>query len=324
VTSTILRIAVPLAAALVLPQASRAGEAHWPETLTIGTGSPGGTYYEYGNALAKLLTRKLDTPVFMRPTEGPTENIKLLEAGEIQLAFLTLGVAQQAWNGSGGWTGGKQFRAMRAVFPMYDTPFQFMTLQRSGISTVADLTDRRVGIGPQGGTTGIYMPEIFKVLKIHPMTRTGSWSDLAAAMEDGTLDALAVGAGAPFPEFATLERRGKVRYLPLMASQVVALRLAIPELAASVVPAGTYPSLTRHYQTVGLYNFAVAHRTLPDDLVYSIAEAVFTNNDEMMQAHNAAADSIPSNFTRNTILPFHDGAARWYHNKSTAGMVHGD
>src|SRR5262249_43175926 len=56
----------------------------------------------------------------------------------------------------------------------------------------------------------------------------------------------------------------------LAVSQVVALRLALPELGASVVPAGSYPSLTRHYQTVGLYNFVVAHRTLPDDLVYGI------------------------------------------------------
>jgi uncharacterized protein len=85
------------------------------------------------------------------------------------------------------------------------------------------------------------MPEFFKVLKINPTTRTGSWSDLAAAMEDGALDALAVGAGVPFPEFAMLGRRDKVRYLPLTASQVVTLRIAIPELGASVVPAGTGP-----------------------------------------------------------------------------------
>src|ERR1700757_2298557 len=53
---------------------------------------------------------------------------------------------------------------------------------------------------------------------------------------------------------------------------------------------GGVPSLTRHYQTVGLYNFVVAHSTLSDDLVYGIAEAVFANQ-EMMQAHNAAADT---------------------------------
>src|SRR5262249_6762038 len=143
-------------------------------------------------------------------------------------------------------------------------------------------------------------------------------------VEAGASDALAVGAGVPFPEFANLEKRNKVRYLPLAASQVVALRLALPELGASVVPAGSYPSLTRHYQTVGLYNFVVAHRTLPDGLVYSIAEAGFPHHHEMMRGPQGAARTVPTNFTRNTILPFHDGAARWYHNKSTSGVVHGD
>jgi uncharacterized protein len=323
-TTTLLRIVMILVAAIVLPTAARSAEAHWPETLTIGTASPGGTYYDYGEGLARLLTRKLDIPVFTRSTEGPTENIKLLEAGEIQLAFVTLGVAQQAWNGTGEWTGGKQFRAMRAIFPMYDTPFQFMVLQESGILSVAELTDKHVGIGPPGGTTGIYMPEFFKILKINPVVRTGSWADLAAALRARSLDALAVGAGVPFPAFASLEKTNKVRYLTLTASQVVALRLAIPELGRSIVPAGTYPSLTRHYQTVGLYNFAVAHRALPDDLVYAIAEAVFANHDEMMQVHHAAADTVPANFTRNTILPFHSGAARWYYNNSASGVVRGD
>src|SRR5262249_56034443 len=98
-------------------------------------------------------------------------------------------------------------------------------------------------------------------------------------------------------ELANLEKRNKVRYLPLADSQVVALRLALPELGASVVPAGSYPSLTRHYQTVGLYNFVVAHRTLPDDLVYGIAEAVFANNDEMMQIPHAAPPPLPTTFT---------------------------
>ena len=118
-------------------------EPHWPETITIGTASPGGTYFVYGEGLARLLTRELRTTVWARQTEGPSENIKLLQTGEIQLGFVTLGVAQQAWNGLGEWTEGKQYRAMRAVFPMYDTPFQFMVLRDSGILSVSDLAGKR-------------------------------------------------------------------------------------------------------------------------------------------------------------------------------------
>ena len=105
---------------------------------------------------------------------------------------------------------------------------------------------------------------------------------------------------------------------------MVAVRLALPEIAPSIIAAGTYPSLRRNYQTMGMYNFAVARVDLPDDLVYAILEAVFNHPDDMMQIHPAAAETVPTNFTRNTILPFHDGAARWYTNNATTGVIRGD
>jgi uncharacterized protein len=41
---------------------------------------------------------------------------------------------------------------MRAIFPMYDTPFQFLVLQEPGIRSVAEMAGKRVGLGPAGGT----------------------------------------------------------------------------------------------------------------------------------------------------------------------------
>src|SRR6185369_14267714 len=67
----LLWIAAILMVILGLPSAGRSGEPNWPETLTIGTASPGGTYYQYGEGLARLLSRKLGLPVIARPTEAP-------------------------------------------------------------------------------------------------------------------------------------------------------------------------------------------------------------------------------------------------------------
>jgi hypothetical protein len=312
-----------LAALLVVPHAASSRESHWPASLTIGTASPGGTYYDYGDGLARILTRVLGIPVLARPTEGPSQNILLLESGELQLAFVTQGVALQAWNGAP-WTGGRPLRAMRAMFPMYDTPFQFVTLQDSGIQSVADLDGKRVGVGPQGGTAGTYVPEFFKTLKLQASLVHGDWADLAAKVADRRIDALAVAAGVPFPALGEIERRAKVRYLPLGQQQILDLRLAMPELGASVVAAGSYPSLRRHYPTVGLYNFAVAHRDLPDDLVYAIVEAVFANHERLIEVHPAAAETIPANFSRNAFMPFHGGAGRWYHARGVMGVAGGD
>jgi TRAP-type uncharacterized transport system, periplasmic component len=109
-----------IAATLTFSSLGRAAEPNWPDHLTIGTASPGGTYFVYGTGLAQILTRALDLPVVARPTEGPAENIALLEAGEAKLGFVTVGVALQAWNGTGVWAGKAPARSMRAIFPMWD------------------------------------------------------------------------------------------------------------------------------------------------------------------------------------------------------------
>ena len=317
-----LRLAIVVAAAaLFCPARLRSGEPNWPDQLLIGTASPGGTYYVYGEGLAKILTRALDLPVVRLATEGPAQNIELLETGEAKLGFVTIGIALQAWNGTGVWEGKRPARSMRAILPMYDTPFQFLVLQESGIRSIAEMAGKRVGVGPRGGTSAAYFPQFFQTLKTPVNLVFGDWAELAAQVHQRALDVLAVGAGVPFPSFVELETKGKVRYIAFGAEQIAALRLAMPELTPSRIPAGTYPSLLRHYQTLGLYNFVVAHADLPDDLVYNVVRTVFENHGEMMEAHAAAAATVPANIDRNSFLPLHPGAIRYYRQIGKAGQT---
>jgi len=308
-------------AALLWPVPSPAGEPNWPDHLSIGTASPGGTYYVYGEGLAKILTRALELPVVRLATEGPAQNIELLETGEARLGFVTTGIALQAWNATGIWAGKPPARAMRVMFPMYDTPFQLLVLQDSAARSIGDMSGKRVGVGPRGGTSAAYFPEFFNALKISTSFVYGEWEELAAQMHQRQLDVLAVAAGVPFPGFIELEAKDKVRYVALGDSEIAALRLAMPELTPSRIPSGSYPSLLRPYQTLGLYNFAVAHVGLPDGLVYNAVRAVFENHEEMMEAHAAAAATVPANMDRNSFLPLHAGAIRYYRQIGKAGQT---
>ena len=103
----------------------------------------------YGNTLAPLLSDAVGIPVSTRATQGPDQNILLLESGKVQLAFLTTGSALQARNGTAAWAHGKKLRSMRALFPMYDTPFQFVALDSSGITTPLDLANKRSASAPK-------------------------------------------------------------------------------------------------------------------------------------------------------------------------------
>jgi len=312
--------ALLICAAMAWAGPTHAGEPNWPDQLAIGTASPGGTYYVYGEGLARLLTRALALPVMRLPTEGPAQNIELLESGEAKLGFVTTGIALQAWNGTGVWAGKRPARSMRVAFPMYDTPFQLIVLQDSGLRAVSEMGFKRVGIGPRGGTTAAYLPEFFNTLKIHVQFLFGEWEELATLMQRRELDVIAGAGGVPLPAFIELEAKERVRYIAFPSDQLAALRLAMPELTPSLIPAGTYPSLLRPYQTLGLYNFAVAHELLPDDLVYNVVRSVFEHHEEMMEVHSAAAATIPANMDHNSFLPLHPGAIRYYAQIGKAGQ----
>ena len=315
------RIAISAAFLLSCSTPSLSVEPNWPDQLAIGTASLGGTYEVFGNGLAKILTRSLGLPVVRLATEGPAQNIEMLEAGEAKIGFVTIGIALQAWNGTETWAGKKPARSMRAIFPMYDTPFQFLVLDDSGTRSVAEMEGKRVGVGPRGGTSAAYFPEFFRKLNVSANLVFGEWADLAAQVHRRELDVLAVGAGVPVPSFLELESRDKVRYIAFSQAQLAGLRLAMPELTPSRVPAGMYPSLLRNYETIGLFNFAVAHADLPDDFVYQVVRTVFENQDEMIAVHPAAAETIPANLDRNSFITLHPGAIRYYRQIGKAGQT---
>ncbi len=319
----VLALVAALAAALLV-RSTQAGEPGWPSSLTIVTASPGGTYHVYGEGLARMLMRVLGIPVAERTTQGPQENIELIESGQAQLGFVTMGVALQAWNGTGDWTHGRQMREFRALFPMYVTPFEFVASPESKIHALGDLAGRRIGVGPEGGTAGAYVPRILATLGIEATPVYGTWDDLAQQFEAGHLDALGAAVGVPFPALAALDGRQLIRPIALSDDEILKLRLAMPELSPSEIPPGSYPTLMRPYRTVGLYNFAVADKDLPGDLAYRIVETVFSRQQELIAVHPAAAATIPANFVYNTFLPYHPGALRYYENVSAAGIVRTD
>jgi uncharacterized protein len=295
---------------LFLEPTAGAQDAALPRSIVLGTASPGGPYYAYGQGMARILARALSIEVTAQVTQGPAQNLVLMEKKEAMLGFVTIGVALQGWNGTD-WAKGTRYRSMRVLFPMYDTAFQFAALKRTGIKSLDQFTGLRIGVGPRAGTGATYAPEIFKLLGLAPDIRFGAVEQVADQAEAGALDGVAIASGFPIPALTDLELKLPVDFIEPTAEQIAVVRQGLPEITPSAVPAGTYRSLARDYHTVGLFNFAVAHESLPDDLVYRIVKAVFDNRDELVKTHAAAKETIPANMERN-MLPIHPGALRYY------------
>lgn len=287
--------------------------AAWPRSLTMGTAAPGGTYAIYGPVWGQLAQEATGINISYRTTQGPNQNIILTDRKEVELGMATMGVALMAWEGRGDWTQGNRFRNIRALFPMYDTPFHAIALAKSNITSHAGLQGKSVGVGPRGGTPGTYYPLILKELGVTPSAiRFGSGTDMAGQVADGLLDCFAFASGVPIPAFSELETQHDVNYLGFSDAEIEKITKAFPELSKGALPVGTYRKQRAPIAIVGVYNFAIGHRSLPDDLVYEIVKGVMTNNARMVQGNAAARETLPENAAKNTFLPFHPGAAKWF------------
>jgi hypothetical protein len=91
-----------------------------------------------------------------------------------------------------------------------------------------------------------------------------------------------------------------------------AIRKATPDFGPAKIAAGTYRLLDKDYVTVGVPNFVIGRADLPDDLVHQLVKTVFENQPRLVKVTAAASETLPQNVVKDTFLPLHPGALRYY------------
>jgi uncharacterized protein len=306
--SIALAVSVAFAGSMAHAQDDR---ADWPNDLTIGTASQGGTYFIYGNGMASYISESLGINASGEVTGGPVQNVTLVQTGDHQIGLVTMGPALEAWNGESELAPGVEHRDIRALFPMYQTPFQVVVLANSGIESVSDLDGKRVGVGPAGGTPGTYWPRFMETLGVNANVSFAGASDAAGQLKDGLIDAFAFAAGVPISAFAQLAVENDVKMFGFNEEELAQILEAHPEMAAFTIPSGTYQGHDYDQPTVGLWNFAIAHKDMPESLAYEITKLVLENNERMMQIHATSAETLTENWDKNSFMPYHPGAVRY-------------
>ncbi len=294
---------------------ARAGQSMvvWPSALTMATGSPGGTYAVFGPAWGAIVAAATHVHLLYRATDGPNENILLLDRGAADLAMTTLGIAHEAWTGGGAWTGGIEFRTIRALFPLYETAFHGFAPARSTIRAVTALDGCVLGVGPEYGTGGTYVPRMLQLLGIKVAGfRFDSYSALADALGSGRVDACLIAAGPPVPAFRDLARGMPIRCFGFSPPDIQLLVRDLPALSQTRIPPGTYPGQTTAIPCPGMFNFAICRARLPRSLVYALTAAVMARVPELVAKLPLASEMQPRNIALNRFLPFHPGAAEYF------------
>lgn len=297
-------LAPALVAAMAMPAAAN--------DIVIGTGSQGGTYFTYGSGFATMIGETLGSNASVEITGGPVQNVTLVQTGEHDMGFVTMGPAYDAFVGKSALMPGVEHTDIRALFPMYQTPLQAAVLASSGITDFDELEGKRVGVGPAGGTSGTYWPRYFDAAKMSVTMSNAGGNDTAGQLKDGLIDAFVFAAGIPTGAYSQLAVENDVVFLSMSEEQRNRFIEAEPAMSPFVIPADTYEDQPAELQTVSLWNFAIAHKDMDEETAYQIVKLAMENPDRMKQNHAAAKETLPENFANNSFMTFHPGAVRWF------------
>lgn len=316
-----------VAALTIVPSIALAQDrSDWPSSFTVATASQGGTYFAYGSGWANLVADQLGISGGAEVTGGPMQNMALVHTGDAAFGMTTMGPARESRDGQNPIAPGLQMTNSCAMFPMYQTPFSITALKSSGITKVSDIpADAKIGFGPAGSTSDTYFPRMLETLGVKFDRRNGGWSDLGGQLQDNLLDVIAFAAGVPVPAVSQLEVQTEISIIEFTEAEQKAIIEAFP-VSAFEIKAGTYTTLSAPARSVSMWNFAIANCDLPETFVYEATKVVMSDNARMVGIHKAATSTVPENWDKNSFLPWHPGAARWFNENGgniPSSLIHG-
>ena len=215
-------------------------------------------------------------------------NINMLHDGSVDLAIGQNDITYYAANGLEMFKD-KKIDTIRGIATLYPETCQIITLDASGIKSVADLKGKRVAVGAQGSGAEANARQI---LAAYGITYDDideqylSFSEAASALKDGNVDAAFLTAGYPTAAVQDIASQNPIRVLPVEADKADALIAKYPFYTKVVIPAGTYAGFNEDVPAISVRAMLVCTVNIDDTLGYDITNALFTNLDRIKAAHS--------------------------------------
>ncbi len=314
------RLAI-LIAVVVLTSAVWPAGAQQRVFLSVATGGTAGVYFPLGTALAELWNGRVPNVQTTAQTSGASvANIRLLQKGDVQLAFVQNDITYYAFKGIEMFADQAANKAqpiehLRGLAMLYPETVQVVTLREKHINNIADLRGKRVAVGATGSGTEVNARQI---LQMHDLTYAAvtpeflNFAEAADQLKDGVVDAAFVTAGHPTAAVTDVAAHRDVKIVPIAREVVERLRRTYPYYTAVTIPANAYRGQVEQVDTVAVMAMLVTVRDVRADLIYSLTRALWENVGQLRAAHARGRDITTESARRGMPITAHAGALRYY------------
>ena len=257
--------------------------------INIATGGTAGTYYPIGVAMAEILNKSIPgMNASAQSTGASVANINMLKDGSVDLAIVQNDLTYYASNGTEIFKD-KKVDNVRGIATLYPETCQIVTLQDSGIETIADFRGRRIAVGAAGSGTEAnarQIMEAYGVTYADISVQYLSFGEAASALKDGNVDVAFVTAGYPTAAIQDIASQRKVRLIAVEESKADMLAAKYPFYTKTKIPAGTYAGFDQDVSSVSVMAMLVTTDKMDDAMGGEVAKALFSNLDRLQAAHS--------------------------------------
>jgi len=283
--------------------------------LTIATGGTGGVYYPVGGGYAQIIDQFIPGySASVEATNASVDNVAFISRGESDIALALADTVLAAYLGTGrfGPEGNlPRLPNLRVVTVAYTNAIHILTLDGSGIESLADLRGKRVSVGAPGSGTEISARTLLEAVGITYddfQVERLSANETADALRDGTIDAGFWSGGVPTGAVLSLAETRQIRLVPVSDEEFTAINAADPTLIRYVYPAGAYRGIAET-PSVGTPNLIVVSSDMDEELAYQFTKNLFENIAMVRAIHPSANETVPEAALASPV-PLHLGAIR--------------
>lgn len=286
--------------------------------LTLATGGTSGVYFPLGGAIAQTLGSKSNgkLAVTSQATGASGENMRLVEAGEVDFAIVQNDVADAAFNGTEPFK--NKLGNVRALGRLYPEYLHVVASKDSGIKNLEDFKGKKISVGARGSGNEVNCRQIFDFYgldykNLQPIFLP--YSETADQFKDRNLDGFVFTIGTPNPAIQDITTTQDVTFVPLTGKKVDEVISKFPFLVKDNIPAGTYKGQDNAVPTLSVQAILVANKDMPDDVAYELAKLLYENTDSIAKAHNKGNEIKVENATDGVTIPLHPGAEKYLKEK---------
>ena len=303
-----------LLAAMALP--GRGAAANEEQMIVLGTAPVSGVYFPAGGALCRMINAERAAQglrCVLESTDGSAENLRRLEAGDLDFALVQSDWQFHAYQGSGGPGTERPFVELRAVFSLQAQPLTVVASRESGIAGLADLRGKRVNLGPRGSAVRAAAEVLVQTLgwndnAFAELTDYGA-EDQVKALCAGKIDAFVLPTSHPNGIVAAATEGCLAKVVPIEGPEVEAALAEWPYYTPAIIPGGLYRGNPEAARSFGVRATLVTRAALSPEVVYRVAKSVFDRLDELRRQHPALSDLTANQMIEwGNTAPLHDGA----------------